>query len=415
MRTSDIFFLAFKALRTRKIRTTLLILSVTVGIAAIIALTSQTEGVGRGITSALQRLGPDTIIVNVMGRRMTDSDIAVIHMLDGVRDVIPIIRETGTINLGGSLLNVVVYGIDSYKLGEVLGDVNLIDGSPYQDVAIPLAIIGNQIAFLNTTDQPSILPGQVVTISTRGGPLSSAATTIAVIVTGILNRYGAMGLISPDTSIFIPLQAAQQIFNRRWYDLLIVKANDVNSVDIVIENLRNVYGGSASILSTTQMAQTMQSVIAQTTLLLGGIAAISLIAAALGILNMMLVTITERTREIGTMKALGFKNRHILAQIIIEGLLIGVFGGVSGVAIGISISYILPGIVTMGMTRSTAPPTARTANPTSFTPTLSYEPYINPAIVLVSLVLAVAVSVISSLYPAWRAAKMDPVKALRYE
>jgi putative ABC transport system permease protein len=139
-----------------------------------------------------------------------------------------------------------------------------------------------------------------------------------------------------------------------------------------------------------------------------------LIAAALGIFNMMLVTVTERTREIGTLKALGFKNRHILTQIILEGLLIGLFGGVAGVVIGIAAAYMLPNIVTRGLFRAPMPGVGR-AQYASPVLGISYAPYINPFMVVVSFALAVVISVLSSLYPAWRAAKMDPVRALRYE
>jgi len=413
VRVLDVFRLAFKALSTHKIRTTLLVLSVVVGVAAIVALTAQTEGVGRSIISSFQSLGPDTIIVNVMGRGLTEADIALISSLENVREVIPVIRETASVNLGGSTVNAVIYGISSDGLKDVLGDLKLIDGSPYPDASVPLAVVGNQIATSNTTNQLIILPGQVLTVSIRGGP-ASVASSITMIVSGILDKYGITGFISPDTSIFIPLQAAQQIFNRRWFNMLIVKASDPNSVDSVIEDLRNVYGGAINAMSPTQIAQTMQNVVLQMSILLGGIAAISLIAAALGIFNMMLVTVTERTREIGTLKALGFKNRHILTQIILEGLLIGLFGGVAGVVIGIAAAYMLPNIVTRGLFRVPMPGVGR-AQYASPVLGISYAPYINPFMVVVSFALAVVMSVLSSLYPAWRAAKMDPVRALRYE
>lgn len=417
MRLYDIFFLAFRALWTHKIRTALLIFSVTVGITAMIALTSQTEGVGRSIVSMLQRLGPDTLIVNVVGRRLTDLDISIMASLDGVKKAIPVVREMGIIALGDTQVNVVMYGIASQELSEILGEIKLVDGSPYQDATVPLAVVGSQIAFPNTTSQPTVLPGQTIMVYTRSSP--SQSVPIVMIVTGILDRYGAMGLISPDTAIFTSIQAAQQAFNKRWYDLVIIKVSDVSYIDMVEENLRNIYGGAVNTISPTQMAQTMQGVIAQITLLLGGIAAVSLIAAALGILNMMLVIITERTREIGTMKALGFKNKYILAQIVVEGLLIGIFGGIAGIAVGIVASYTLPHLIVRGTAiptvTSTRLPQTRMVNPMTPTFNISYEPYINPAIVLISLALAVLVSVASSLYPAWRAAKMDPVKALRYE
>ena len=420
MNIVDLFFLAYKALATRKVRATLLVLSVVVGVASIVALTSQTEGVARGITSALQKLGPDTVILMVMGRRLTDADIALVSSLDSVREVIPITVDAGTLNTGSMTLSVTVYGVSSEDLRELLGEIKLIDGSLYTDSPIPMAIVGYQVAFPNATSQPAVLPGQYVVVNVRAGSSryagSQVSTPIPVVVAGILGEYGASAPISPDSSIFIPLQAAQQVFNKKWYDLLVIKAVSVDSVYEVVEDLRNIYGSSANVISLIQVSQSIQTVLSQTTLLLGSIAAISLITAAIGILNMMIVTVTERTREIGIMKALGFKNKHILVQVLMEGSLIGLLGGLIGVVAGIGASYLIHYIATIGITRlqggSTVP---RGAMPVTPMASFSYEPYINPVVVLTALVLALAVSGLSSLYPAWRAAKMDPVKALRYE
>lgn len=430
MRVSDIFHLAYKSLWTHKVRTALLILSVTVGVAAIIALTSQTEGVGRSITTTLQRLGPDTLIINVRGRALTDQDLALIGALEGVRKVIPIVRGMGTVNVGGSEIDVTIYGISAGDLEEILGEIKIIDGTLYQDTIILLAVIGYNIAYLNST-YPVVSVGQAITVSMRGatpfiggGPAQAQRSQpLTLIVTSILNRYGASFFISPDSSIFIPLQAAQQAFNRKWYDMVIVKAADVGYIGAIEEGLGYIYGETVNIVSPTQLAETLQSIIIQVSLLLGGIAAISLIAAALGILNMMLVTITERTRELGTLKAIGFKNKHILIQIVVEGFLIGFFGGLIGIIAGVVASYVMPGI-TLGAPRGSLG--ARTGaggfgppplGPAPSTPSmgLPYEPYINPTIIMIAFILAVTVSVFSSLYPAWRAAKMDPARALRYE
>lgn len=171
-------------------------------------------------------------------------------------------------------------------------------------------------------------------------------------------------------------------------------------------------------MSPVQMAQTMQSVVAQITLLLGGIAAISLISASMGILNMLLVTVTERTREIGTMKALGFKNKSILTRIVAEGLLIGLFGGILGVAVGTATSYLIPAFLIGGTSATQIGGPGRQTGAviaSGLRININYEPYINPTVILISLAIALIVSIASSIYPAWRAAKMDPVKALKYE
>jgi putative ABC transport system permease protein len=132
----------------------------------------------------------------------------------------------------------------------------------------------------------------------------------------------------------------------------------------------------------------------------------------------MLITVVERTKEIGTLKAIGFKNRHVLAEILVEGLLIGALGGVVGIAAGSAISFVMPTILSRGaLGLGRAPRTVAPTGPgaPSAQTGLSYTPLITPETILVAFALAVAVSVVSSLYPAWRAAKMDPIRALRYE
>ncbi len=407
MRISDIFKISLKVLSSRKVRSILTILSIVVGVAAIVALISQTTGVGESITSTLQRMGPDTVIV--MGSRLTDVDVATISSLSGIKSVIPIISTRGNIYLGSETISATIIGINEYGLEQLLGTVNLLEGMVYPSIAAPLALVGYQVAFPQPAQQQEILTGQTLYLQIQEG---QRAMRVSMQVIGVLAEYGASAFIQPDTSIFIPLQAAQTILNRKWYNMLVIKTINVDEVNNVVDMLRNLYGNSLNILSAQQITQTFQSIIGQISLLLGGIAAISLIVASLGILNIMLITVIERTKEIGTLKAIGFKNKHILLQILIEGFLIGIIGAGIGIISGSAISYLIPTIFTFRMGRN---PQAGRFGGGIETGGISYTPIITPETIIIAFALAVTVSMISSLYPAWRASKMDPIKALRYE
>jgi ABC-type antimicrobial peptide transport system permease subunit len=216
------------------------------------------------------------------------------------------------------------------------------------------------------------------------------------------------------------------MFNKLSYDMVFVKAESVESVDAVLEYLQAIYGNDVRTISVAQLSQTVSSIISSLSLFLGGIAAISLSVAGIGIMNIMFVSVLERTREIGVLKAIGFKNRDVLFIFLSEAVIIGILGGILGVAAGSALSYLVPYILSGMMrgpmssaqvrttqTRAVGSPPAMGAMPMQTQ--LSYTPIVNMDMVAISIFLAVAVSIVSGLLPAWRASRVDPIKALRYE
>lgn len=220
-------------------------------------------------------------------------------------------------------------------------------------------------------------------------------------VIGITEEKGETGRVSVDDSVYIPLTTAQKgLFGVSTVSNIYVSALDENSTDIaesqvgyyLLERhgITDPIDADFSISSSSDLIETVTEITGTFTVLLGGIAAISLIVGGIGIMNIMLVTVTERTREIGIRKALGAKRKVIVSQFLIESIILTITGGIIGVILGVLVSFLITTIMDLPRV-------------------ISYE----------SIGLAVGVSCVIGLvfgwYPAQKASKLQPIEALRYE
>ena len=436
MKLKDILTLGIKGVSERKVRTALTVLSVVIGIAAIVALTSLVSGISVSISKSLESIGPTAIFLTSSSSHIfTNADIAEIESLPNVSVAIPIIRFPANITTGGVQQTVTVYGISNSVLSNALGSINLYSGTTYNDSSLPTALLGYDVAFPTSTQStPSVTINQPIYLSehTQG----EGTKSITLISTGILNQYGSSLLVSPDTSIFIPLQNAISITGKYSYNIILVEAKNTSSVAALSSLLKNIYGNGVGLLSVEALASTVSSIIGSIGILLGSIAGISLIVAGISILSIMMVSVTERTREIGILKAIGFKKKDVLILFLSEALIIGLLGGIVGVGIGAGASYILPSLLSGGAgtggASSGAPQAASGGSsfagrssggggvaiansPSRSSSSSSFTPVITPGVVIIAILIAVIVSLLSSLYPAWKAASVDPVKAIRSE
>ncbi|MEM2614045.1 MAG: FtsX-like permease family protein [Nitrososphaerota archaeon] len=182
-------------------------------------------------------------------------------------------------------------------------------------------------------------------------------------------------------------------------------------------------GVSPRVMALQSLASTISSIIGQFGLLLGSIAGISLTVAGLGIMNIMMISVIERTKEIGVMKAVGYRDREVLLIFIVESFMIGILGGLLGIGLGTAASYIMPsllGTLFRAPTGGAAPASTRGfSNPqfggTQVSSMFSFTPVISPEIVFTAYGFAIMISVIAGIYPAWRASRLDPIRAIRYE
>ncbi len=432
MKIKDTLWLGVKGISERKVRTGLTVLSVMIGVAAIVALISLVSGISQGIAKDLSAIGPTTLFMTPKSTSFTVADIAQIESLPNVSTVIPLERFVASGSIGGHNVTATIIGVNNYSLQNVTGGVKLMEGSVYNNTVAPVGVVGYDIAF---PSQGQTSPS--VAISTPFYLTTAASKTITIIPTGILDSYGTAFFIDPDSSIFVPLAAAQSLTGTDTYNILLVQASNSSSVGPLDTLLTNIYGNSASIISIQQIASTVASITNALGLLLGGIAAISLIVAGISILSIMMVSVNERIHEIGILKSIGFKNRDIMILFLSEALIIGFLGGILGVAVGGGGSYVLSAIFSRGS--SAAPPSGAnpgsgggahvgfggggnaafsqgsTSGSSSSSSGFSFSPDISPTIIVSAILLAIVVSVLASLYPAWKASSTDPIKALRTE
>jgi putative ABC transport system permease protein len=396
MKLKGLLKLALKQLMERRTRTILTILAIAVGVTSIVALSAQVEGVSNEIFKTLEKLGPNTIIVTVRsGGLFTDVDVSNVKGLSGVAKVAPIFITTARVT--GINDRITILGASTTDMQTVLGSINLIKGEAYYDVPSPQAVIGYNIA-VDDTGAYRYDVGQPILVQI-------GSRNIMMITVGILDSYGTSTIINPDTTIFIPIDYLRLLLRTSGYTAIIVKTNSIDDVDSVMELIRYMFGSRASITSIKQITSTVQAVTSQISLLLVGIAGTSFVAAGLGTFNIMTISVLERVREIGILKAIGMKDRGVLALYLSQGLILGILGSGIGIILGAAIAYIIPILLSGG---------AR-INVSGQNVLSTYTPKVTPTYIFMSVMIAVLVAVVSSAYPSWKAAKMNPVEALRYE
>jgi putative ABC transport system permease protein len=234
--------------------------------------------------------------------------------------------------------------------------------------------------------------------------------TYAGTVAAILKEIGALNVGGPsDSSVYVPIAQAQKLFGTDQCDMIVVKLENDNEATIqgVSAAIKAAFGGQVTATSSTAVLNILSNVFSTIELFLAGIAAISLLVAGIGIMNIMIVSLMERTREIGILKALGMKSRTVLVIFLCEAIIIGLMGASIGVVSGWGLAHVVvrvlggsgigPGGHGMGVSGMTI------------------SPVLTPTVFVGALVFGLIVSIVFALYPAWRASRLKPVEALRYE
>jgi putative ABC transport system permease protein len=403
MSALDLVRLAFGRLGTGRLRTALTMLGVVIGVASVVALVAVGQGATSGISSRLQGLGTNLLTVNA-GASFTGvtrgaagssatlklADADALRSLAGVEAVAPELSTQKLVVAGAKNTTTTVIGttadyptVRAYTIwqGSFLTPASV-------DAGLRVAVLG-----ATTADDLGLAASAIGTDVTIGG--------LPFRVVGILQAKGGTGFQSPDDEVLIPVSTASA---------LIVGGSSVRSVGVSVATpdqmttvtaeitaaLRERHGltGTAAddftIQNQDQLLATVSSVSTLLTVLLAGIASISLIVGGIGIMNIMLVSVRERTREIGIRKAIGARGRDILAQFLIEALVLSLAGGLFGIAIGLAISALIGVVAGWGFIFS-------------------------PLTILAAVGFSLMVGIVFGVWPASQAARLDPVVALRYE
>jgi len=384
--------LAFGRLRTSRLRAALTMLGVIIGVASVVALVGVGQGTTANITSRLAGLGTNLLTINPANGSagMTLDDVAAIGKIDGVAAVAPELQTSATVAVGTKNTSTSVIGTNSsyafVRAYNVWQGTFLNDAS--DDNNLRTVVLGSTVADNLGLDASAV--GTQVTIN--GLPFQ---------VIGITQPKGGSGFNDPDDQVMVPVGVVRKYFvagdTVRTVGVSVASVDQMADVKASIEALlrdRHDLAATASddfsILDQSQLLDTANSIAGTLALLLGGIASISLIVGGIGIMNIMLVSVRERTREIGIRKAVGARSRDILAQFLIEALTLSLIGGLIGIVIGLGASA---GIARLG----------------------GWTFVVSPTIVALAVLFSLAVGVIFGVWPARQAARLDPISALRWE
>jgi putative ABC transport system permease protein len=432
LRAQDILSYSFSAIKLRKLRAGLTTLGVIIGIAAIVALLSITQGLQATITRQLQTgFATDTLIVSTGGGfgagfgegagSATNSGFKLfinatqkINNMTNVEMSMAIIQRVGWVGAGETYRTTTIIGVDFAKYASIysstfVNETGEIPLNPDNETIV----VGKRVSdpWKNGTSFTSV-NDNVRIIWTNATTLPPENETYTGHVAAVLKEIGGFGVGGPsDSNVYIPISQAQSFFGTDECNMIIVKlaSDDETTIDNTSKTIKEAFSDQVSVTSATAVLNILSNVFSIIELFLAGIAAISLLVAGIGIMNIMIVSLMERTREIGILKALGMKSRTVLLVFICESAIIGLIGA----AIGIASGWVLANVVAMvfrggggGMFGG---------NQAAATGGMTITPLLTPTVTILALVFGVGVSVIFALYPAWRASKLKPVEALRYE
>ncbi len=416
MKLSDGLRIALRGLSANKMRTGLTMLGLIIGVAAVIALMSVGKGAEASIVAQIQGMGTNLLFVSP-GSTQTGgvSSGAGTSVTLTYEDAMALAAEVPTV----SGVAPEAYGMGQVVAGPMNSRTRITGTTPdYErvrnfhvaqgefftqqqvDSRAMVAVLGSQTA-RNLFGDVSPLGQNVRIVSGMG-----AGFTFRII--GVMESKGSQASGNQDDVVFMPITTLQErLFAQRTASggrsvstINVQVASEgvmgeaVQQIAEVLRQRHRVVQDDFLIRSQDDMLATATQITGVLTLLLGAVAGISLVVGGIGIMNIMLVSVTERTREIGIRKAIGARRRDILSQFLVEAVLVSVVGGIIGIAFGVGFSQLLSGVTVAGQVLKTV---------------------VVPESVLLAFAVSAAIGIFFGIYPATRASRLNPIEALRYE
>jgi len=387
---------------SNKTRTFLSMLGITIGVAAVIAVVSLGQGTSESVRERKSSLGSNIIFIKpgrvggtggriapAVGDVLNEEDVKKMKQLCfTLSDITPVLQRQSVILFEEKNTIATIMGV--YPSIFDMMDLKVKEGRPFfeSDEGKRVIVLGEKVA--EDLFEGVNPVGQKVYVITPTGKQGFT-------VIGVLEKSGQLLFFNPDNAVFLPFKTAQyRIFHTKKVSLIVAKTVSQDLTDTAVleiddylykkfrdENMYNIVSQEA-ILSTLNETMTILN------LTLGGIAGISLLVGGIGIMNIMLVSVTERTREIGIRKALGATNSSILLQFLMESTIITLIAGIIGISLGALIADLVGKTVNL--------------------PVL-----ITPEVVMLAIGVSTGVGLFFGVYPAYKASKLNPVDALRYE
>ena len=392
MNISESLSSAWESILVNKMRSVLTALGIIIGVAAVIAMLSVGESGKSTITNQISSMGTNLIMLNSNSSSFRFSVKGAEYMKENsphVSAAVPSVTSRLSIRVAGSAESKSVEGTTVDYL--TVRNRTLLEGDFLNEEHIryyrKVAVIGSQIATDFFGDGYAI-----------GEKIRIAGQSFEII--GTLEAKGSSMGQNMDEVILIPITTMQRLIGRTTISTIYFGATDSDTTKVAMQeieaSLRSLYGSRADrtnvyfINSMDDLLETINTATQTLTIMLAGIAGISLLVGGIGIMNIMLVSVTERTREIGIRKAMGAKRRDVLIQFLIEAVILSLFGGFVGLLLGIGIALVISTIA-------------------------GWAPYISISAVIMALTFSISIGIFFGLYPANRASKLDPIEALRYE